>query len=113
MGQFKKALMDMEMECNAHVHPLFASVLNNFVIRTQDHPTDAPEPETQPADEPGRTYTVYVLLYNGVPAAVYEHEETADYDRHVSQLYDEMQHPDDPGQYTVAPILMHTHRMDK
>jgi hypothetical protein len=108
MGQVKKALMDMEAECNGHVHPLFAQMLSAFQPIQQRQPTISPASETNPYEPT----TIYGLYVNGILACTYLHKDTAEYECWVSRIGEEISGADAVNQYTVAPLPMHTHKPD-
>lgn len=106
MSRIKQELI--EAECNAHIlpdiHPLFVQALSAF--RPQQ---PQPQPNVSPSDE---TTTIYGLYANGVLTAVYQHEDTAEYECHIARTGEYMTAPETPTEYSVKPILMYTHRLD-
>lgn len=102
MGQIKKALMETECNAhiyNAHIHPLFADILNKFVAQ-------------QLNPDPDKPTTIYGIYANGILLATYLHKDSADYDCWVSRMGEEVIGVETPTQYEVRELTMYTHRPD-
>lgn len=105
MGQIKQALIDAE--CNAHVHPLFADILNKFAEIHAQPDTAPTETQAQPD-----TTTIYGVYANGILLSLYQHKDTAEYECWISRMGEELTMPETPTHYDVRPLTMHTHRPD-